>query len=345
MKNIISGLIALYSLVLACSENGGSFLSPQKTLTKVYVDSGKLTGNTNFISSNAFNASDPALGSIDSSGCAKSFNAYLDSEGYLYIFEGSEVPAKFEALSLEEKSKELDAASWKQDYVYTLKNDAEICIDEANWTYYVREKGEYPRELAEIGGNKVYRYWNRYIIEDYSKLLQDHEYLRATSPPEDLYKALGLNPSEYQMYYNDKIIDKSALDYKQLEYTKKGEMDQVSFEKRNDKRVKYRLRYVYLKHDEKVLQKYFCPDGKSCDLNDIERIADQYRRTVTGNFQADLKANSDNAWLQYLRKEVIPSYKKQKIVHGYKCNACSVKSLRGEGENDAAPPLPIISNG
>lgn len=321
------GLIALATATfLGCKKDKP--ITPAMALTPVYVESGEIKNDTLYLTNGAFDANQPALGLIDSTNCVRTINGYVDKTGWVYVFEGGKVPTK--ALKETEFSRfeSLTNANWQNDKLYNLKLDAEICAIKAEWKLYIREKGDYQRQKAVIYNTNVYRFKNRYIIEDYKNFLDYHEYLRPAAKSPDLFQELKLSREQYRATFNGAAFN-GTTNYAAtgVAFTPLGQTDKIYFDNISGGNVRYRFRHVYIKHSPAIIRDFF--DGN--------RVKPEYRRGTE-------EANKNNKWFNYLKtlqaKYVEPGTK------GYECTACgSAKARKINAESLDSPPLPKIGNG
>jgi hypothetical protein len=163
-------------------------------LTPVYVESGAIQADTLFVTNGPFDANQHAIGLIGSTDCAKTTNGYVDKTGWVYVFEGGRPPQKALKDSDFDRFKYLTEANWQNDEVYNLKLDAEICVLPAEYKIYLREDGDYQRQTAVIYNTNVYRFKNRYIIENYKNFLDYHEFIRPDEASKNIFGLLQLLP-------------------------------------------------------------------------------------------------------------------------------------------------------
>lgn len=308
-----------------------------------------------------FNSADNAMGGITpiigsrnndiAIDCSK--NAYQDQEGYVYIFEGNSIPSEFKKIEEKKRCLLFKRASWKLEKTYTLLFDAEICVDERNFTIYMREKGDYPLYKATVGSFTVHKYYNRFLIEDYSNFLRFHEYFRPNMVSENLVDKMELDPTLYKMRYNANPVPNGKLDYATLVTTAIGATDKIYFESIVPKNFSYRIRHIYVKHSEAILKKYFCENSGNCDLSRVTQVKCNYQRDESSY----TNETSQNEWFQYLNQKVFPSYL-EPTIKGYECDCKNrlYNPYSGSKKNFRrfknlflnpldSPPLPASSNG
>lgn len=304
--------IFFIAIILSCKEKN---VTPEMKLTKVYVESGSIdVANKTFNSKGSFKAADTAIGMIDSS-CAKNkLNGFVDVSNLVYVFEGGKIPSKILKLSGYNLFVAFKTASWVTDFSYTVPFMAQICKNSP--FFYYREPGLYPRQKATIKGITVYRMYLPLLIEDYTAFMEQHNTIVSKTSGINLYDALKINATNYtiQVSRADLKVDAQTgvIDFSNSKPTPIGTMDKIVFRPIN-KGITYRLRVVYVIHDNDVIKKFFGDNPK------IPKDKD--------------------TWKQYLADIVIPKYKETEII-GYECNDCLYKRLQ-----DGEPPLPIMENG
>jgi hypothetical protein len=324
-------------------------------LLPVYVESGMIgKDSTLFYGGKPFSIEDNAIGLIDSTSKKCIANGLADAYGYIYIFENNGIPEEFKKGL--KTFIDLKSASWKLKKIYELKYDAEICFDTLNFTYHLREKGKYELYEANVNGYTVYRYYNKFVKEDYSNFLKYHEYLRTNMPPENLLTKMELSPALYKMRFNSTEMPDGVLDYSKMAYTSQGTFDKIYFERKGVNNVSYRLRHIYVNHPKNVLDSFFCDKKPNCDLNFVTQVDCRYQRD-----ENSFVNSSSNDWFKYLNKNVIPNYL-EKTIRGYKCDCENEYSnnvrrkfrRRGPGNDFSgflmlrpydSPPLPLSGNG
>lgn len=297
-------------------------ITPEMALTPVYVESGTINDSV-FVSNGPFDAAYNAIGMIDSTNCATTTNGYADKTGWVYVFEGGRPPQKALNDSEYDRFKCLTDANWQKDYVYNLKLDAEICTIPTEYKIYLREKGDYQRETAVIYNTNVYRFKNRYIIEDYKGFLNYHEYLRPNEPSGDFFAILNLSKTEYDATFNGRPFS-GIITYggaAGIPFTTLRQTDKITFISNTNQNVKFRLRHVYVRHSTATVREFF--EGN--------RVRKDFERVVT-----------NNGWSAYLNEEM-KNYL-EPVVDGYDCTSCATKPAR-IGAFLNSPPLPIISEG
>jgi hypothetical protein len=302
--------ITAFILVLSCKDKP---ITPEMKLTKVYVESGNLdAAGTTFTSSGAFKAPDKAVGSIDST-CSNS-NGYTDTKKNIYVFEGGAVPKKIAKLSAYTLYQCFTEAKWTDSGIYNLPNDAQICVNFP--LIYFRLKGNYPRQVATIKGEKVYRFQNNYFIENYTPFSDYHLQIRTTTNSIDLIKAYNLSSKNYIIESSrpDLIIDPltGIIDFSRSKNTPLKTMDKITI-KSNNNGQSYRLRSLYITHNATILRQFF---RNGTVINKTE-------------------------WNTYLIKTLLPQYN-ESIIEGYKCTSCTAPTPKRELDS---PPEPIINNG
>lgn len=302
-------------------------LTSNVSLKEAYVESGYFKDSVTFESTGAFVSIDSVIGMIDTTTCATP-NSYLDETGWVYVFEGGAIPHNILRDSKYRRSIALKTANWQDDKVYKLPYDAEICVVPRIFKIYLREKGDYQRQKAFVYGTTVYRFKNRYVIEDYGGLLTYHEYLRPNASPPNLFTALNLSSTDYQATFNGTAFN-GLIDYNTIPYTPAGTTDKIRFNKSfGSNGVSYRLRHVYIKHQPDTIAKYFNGD----------RVKSQFGRSQERNNKRM------NPWFIYLNG-LFSSYL-EPVIKGYQCTNCTGNIVSRSIPNGLdSPPLPVNGNG
>jgi hypothetical protein len=326
------GLIALAAAAfLGCEKDKP--ITPEMALTPVYVESGRIQNDSLFVSNRPFDADDTAVGMIDSTDCA-TINGYADKEGWIYVFEGGRPPQRALNDSDYDRFKYLTEANWQNDYVYNLKLDAEICTIAASFKIYVREKGDYQRQKAVIYNTNVYRFKNRYVVEDYSLMLDRHEYL---------------HPSEGSKLQFDYIAEKSreqfsirvesstlkmnttlgTIDFVNSLPTPAGITDKI-YVTHNSGFPVYRFRHVLFQYTAIDIRNFF-GDSRTTRV-----------RADLRNIWTEADTESKRNFKRYLNT-VIANHL-EPTVTGYSCSSCSAssRSLRVTSTLNS-PPLPELT--
>jgi hypothetical protein len=330
---------------------------------EVYVESGNIK-ETNF-SKNAspgFSISDNAMGRISpiigpkridlKSDCPPN-NAYQDKQGYVYIFKENNIPEDIKKMPENILCGVFSKAKWTLAKTYQLDYDAEICVDQLNSTIYMREKGDYPIYTATIKNHTIYKYYNRFIVEDYKNFLRFHEYLRPNMPSENLFARIDLDQNKFTMRYNSVRIPSGKLDYKTLEPTASEATDKIYFESIRPSNFSYRIQHIYLKHSDETLKEYFCLNQSNCNLDLVTQVNCEFQRDEN----IFTNENSNNKWFDYLNKKIFPSYL-EKTIKGFECD-CKNKMFNPYPKSQKSfkkmkylilepldsPPLPATSNG
>jgi hypothetical protein len=333
------------------------------TLKAVSVESGNIT-NSNYVKNptGGFHISDNAMGRItpiiglsriNTDVTCPPNNAYQDPQGNVYIFEENKIPENITQTAEKVVCNLLNKANWTREKTYSLDLDAEICVDQMNFTIYMREKGEYPIYSAVINGHKIYKYYNRFVVEDYKNFLRFHEYLRPNMPTENLFDRIELDQTKFTMRYNNTLIPSGKLDYNTLAPTAADKTDKIYFESISPSNFSYRVRHIYVKHADSTLKKYFCENQSNCNLDRVTQ--------VNCNFQRDenifTNSTSNNEWFNYLNNKVFPGHL-EPTIKGFECDCNNRKYNPYTGskmnfkklnfllvEPLDSPPLPATSNG
>jgi hypothetical protein len=296
------GLLALFACTMPDKAQGIQF-------TKVFVESGRIEKDL-FVTNGAFKASDATLGRIDSTDQTK--NGFLGSDEFAYVFEGGKIPEKIAALDPKTLAQKLGSADWAKDISYKLDKDAFIC--ERHPMFYVREAGEYPRELASIEGEKVYRILNRYVIEDYGNLMDYIYDFHTDKNPVNIFAALGISPTTHTVSTSraDLFVDASTgyINYATSAKTALNTQDKLIFRPKAGGKT-YRLRFVLTTYTEKTKTTFF-------DKNGI--------------IPTSLRPN----WKQFLRENKMPQYT-ESVINGFNCGS-GLKML--SNKLDSGPPPP-----
>ena len=295
--------------ILAMAAVQSCKVTPEMKLVKVYVESGNIQADTLFKSNGAFKAADKAIGLIDStSKCLNSHNGYVDVNNTIYVFENDTIPNNIRSLSPYKLYKCLTQANWQNpsNFKYVLPHDAEICRD--SLIYYIREKGETPREEAIIEGNKAYRFKNSYFKENYSEFLNSHTVLVKYQKQAGYFNALKLNPEKYRIESSrsDLKIDSKlgTTDFANSTATPQRTTDKI-YLKSTEKGQNYRIRTIYVVYNKDIIKQYFSENGVAKDAT---------------------------RWTEYFKKNVLPYYL-EKTIKGYFCDKC-----RGNPQDTIGPP-------
>lgn len=245
-------LLLFVGLMYSCRVKVPSNCFPE--MTEVNVHSGTIKNlifqaNSDY----TFNWEDDAIGLIDSNTVCTKKNALYDYNNYVYIFEKNELPNVLgQGLYFQ-----LRNANWKKKKQYLLKEDAEILVDEFEFKIYIREKNYgftnkmYVLDEATVNGQKVYRYWDEYYIEDYKNFRDYHHLLRPPHIGEIMIdKIRGINASEFTTTpgaTNRPVLTVDGrVDYTSpyVSPTPTGTTDKIYFRKPGAA-VNYRIKHVY----------------------------------------------------------------------------------------------------
>jgi hypothetical protein len=292
--------------------------SNNNSLKYVHVQSGKITSDVTFTSSNGFNPDDNALGIIDST-CSVKKNGFLAPDETVYVFKIDTIPQNIKNLKNNLIYNLLIAANWLPDYTYNLNFDAMLC--KTNFIFFTREKGHIKRYKANVLGNVVYKFTDNVYKEDYSTYLEYHNNLKRENDETNLYTILGgLSPSNYTLSTSraSLIINSASggINLASSLETPIGTFDKIYITP-NGPGQKYLFRFLYYKHAQTIINDYF-----------------------QGNY---VKKERLESWKTYLNESIYPKFSPI-FVEGYSC-PCNENKRMAPGGGAYMPPLPLNANG
>ncbi|AWW00483.1 hypothetical protein [Arcticibacterium luteifluviistationis] len=290
-------------------------ITSEMKLTEVYVESGNINPSTlNFSSNGHFNSSHSVIGLIDSTADCVNSNGYMAKDNYVYVFEGGAIPNKIIKMGPFLRYLFFKKARWTNNYNYNLPFDAEICKDEPNKHYYFRLAGNTLRQEATIRGEKVYRFKEDIVEENYTEILNTMKFLKDRKSPINYHSLLRLNPSVFKMESTRPGLivntDSGTIDLSNSSETPLGSVDKILFKSNNPRIKSFRFRTIYKQLNPQIQNRYFDQNGDVIDFS---------------------------AWLSYLQGNVFLKYN-EKTVKGYTCLKCSHNNPSIRGEDSNPPP-------